>query len=293
MHNWDNILSRLGNYHARQDGNPTELLLIIKDLIDHSGEMYADTHEARQALNAVALRLRYMVCADDGELEKTFQQLTDLLSMWSYTQANGISFPHAKAEDLEVLREERRNLDLALQEKNDHIAILEGRINRLEKELARRQAPPPVPQKSTPEPYDAPARTGASRDPFRDIPSYELCRIDLELIHMIPADVSHLVITGAERSRHDSIIHSYTFYNLTKLKTVEFRCTVHMLEPCAFYHDGELALKFQNGDCQIHPNAFSPDTRITGISAPRNPNPDSPESYARKHNIPFYPSDLR
>lgn len=289
MEEWEDILEQLEDCHAVQDGSPTELLRIIAALIDEFGELYADTREARHALNAVALRLRNMICDDDEKLDHLFRQLTDLLSAWDYADRKKLPLPYVDAEDLEAMRDERDRLERTLLEQEDRIAALEEELARLKRTSARpvsesRPRSAGQPQYSrdvygSPEPVTAPA------DPFREIPDYMVRSVDLGLSSMLPEDAPHLRITGTDGDG----IRSYTFFNLSALRTVEFQCPVRRIDANAFYHEAELSLKFRNGTCRIHPHAFSPGARIVAICAPRDAGEDSLESYARDRRIPFFP----
>lgn len=295
MDEWEDILERLEDCHAGQDGSPTELLRIIAELIDEFGELYADTQEARHALNAVALRLRNMICGDDEKLDQLFRQLTDLLSAWDYADRHGLPLPYVDAEDLEAMRDERDRLERTILEQEDRIAALEEELTQLKAACARpkaeaRSAYEPRPRSAEPprrthDDYGSPEPVYAPGDPFREIPDYMVRTVDLGLSSMLPEDAPHLRITGTDGDG----IRSYTFFNLPALRTVEFHCPVRRIDANAFYHEAELSLKFRNGACRIHPHAFSPGARIVAICAPRDAGEDSLEAYARDHRIPFFP----
>lgn len=289
MDEWEEILSRLDDYHAEQSGSPAQLLQIIAELLDESGEMYADTMEERRALNAVALRLRNMVCDDDQKLDRSLQQLTDLLSAWDYADSKGIKFPSASIDELNALREERNCLERTLREREQQIWALEEDITHLQQ---MHTAPQEHTQTST---FNPTAQSGGTQpptgygsifpDPFRDITSYDVRWLDLSHSGMVPVDAPHLGITNI----NDGVLIPYTFFNLPMLKTLQFQCPVYRIDAKAFYLEAKLALKFQNAACDIHPQAFSAGTRITAICAPRGTGPNSLENYARTHNILFIP----
>lgn len=289
MDEWEDILRRLDDYHAEQNGNPAQLLRIIAELLDESGELYADTLEARYALNGVALRLRNMVCDDDEKLDRSLQQLTDLLSAWDYAESRGLPFPCVNADDLETIREERDSLERALRDREQRICALEEEVAHLQqmrvtpRDHARTTASESLRQSSNTQIHTD--RNDIFADPFLEIPRYEVQWLDLSISCMVPVDAPHLGITGTDCG----VICSYTFFNLPVLKTLQFQCPIYRIDANAFYHEAELALKFQTGTCTIHPQAFSPGTRITAICAPRGTGPNALENYARTHKIPFIP----
>lgn len=289
MDEWEEILSRLDDYHAEQSGSPAQLLQLIAELLDESGEMYADTMAERQALNAVALRLRNMVCDDDQKLDRSLQQLTDLLSAWDYADSKGIKFPSASIDELNALREERNCLERTLRERDQQILELEENITHLQQMYtALREHAPIHASNPTAQSGGTQSPTGYGSvfpDPFRDITSYDVRWLDLSRSGMVPVDAPHLGITNI----NNGVLDPFTFYYLPMLKTLQFQCPVHRIDANAFYLEAKLALKFQNAACDIHPQAFSAGAQITAICAPRGTGPSSLEHYARTHNIPFIP----
>ena len=289
MDDLDDILERLETYVVAKNGSPAELLRIFRDILDECGEMYADTVEERRAVNEVAIRLRNMVCSSDEEIDRRLRSMTELLTLWYQAEYENLPFPYVDVQELEDMRRERNALERRISELEGIVSEKEAQLSEKEKENRRlREGHADRNTSQTEGGFGYAQPTGYAEDPFQSIPNYEVVQLDLSAGDWIPTDKAHLCIRKLKR---DGVVAKNTFYYQDELQTVEFACPVDRIDENAFHHEGSLALKFRNGTCKIDPDAFSIGTRLVGITAPRGSGEDTWETYARKHNIPFYPSE--